>query len=580
MNELYTLKRYVKKYFPHIVLGLAFVIATNLLSIVSPEIIRNAIDNIKVFPIKEILFNSAFLIVIFTLIQGLFRYLMRRVLISTSRYIEVDIRNDLFRKIQTLSASYFNKTRTGDIMARFNNDLNSVRMVLGPGIMYLANTIAITPIVIIKMIDYDAVLTGYVLIPLIFIPFWVDIFEKQFYKKFKAVQDHYSIIEAKVQENLSGARVVKAYCQEQNEIEQFKILNQEFVRKNYSLALYQGWFFPMFGFILGIGTLIILWKGGGRVINNQLTIGELIAFNMLLGLMIWPMMGLGWVVNLFQRGAASMTRINEIFNVEPEIKDSVDVKSIEGLEGKIKITDLVFSYDTASPVLKNINLTIEPGKTLGIVGETGSGKSTLVNLISRIYKVDNDKIFIDDVDINKIPLGQLRKAIGYVTQETFLFSESVEKNITFGVDDYKPEEVEKASYISHLHSDVQYFPQTYNSIIGERGVMLSGGQKQRTSIARALIKKPKILILDDAFSSVDTHTEDRILTNLKKHIKNITCIIISHRISTLKDADEIIVLDEGKIVEKGTHQDLLKLNGIYADIYYKQLLMEEIESEK
>jgi len=579
MNELYSLTKYSKKYYPYIVLGLLFVIATNLLSIVSPEIIKNAIDNIKVFPIKEILFNAAFLIIIFTIIQGLFRYLMRRILISISRYLEVDIRNELFKKIQTLSASYFDRTRTGDIIARFNSDLNNIRMVLGPGMMYLANTIAITPIVLLKMMDYDTVLTGYLIIPLIFLPFWVNIFGRQFYKKFKAVQDHYSIIEAKVQENFSGIRVIKAYCQEQNEIEHFNLLNKEFIRKNTSLAFYQGYFFPMFGFVLGIGTLIILWKGGERVINNQLTIGEFVAFTILLGLMIWPLMALGWVVNIFQRGAASMARINAIFKVEPEIKDSVDVKPVEKLKGAIEIRNLTFGYDSPSPVLRNVNLTVEPGRTLGIIGGTGSGKSTLVDLISRMYKIEDGKIFIDGVDINKIPLKQIRKIIGYVTQETFLFSESLERNIAFGVENYNPEEVVIASSISHLHSDVQYFPHTYNSIIGERGVMLSGGQKQRTSLARALMKKPKILILDDAFSSVDTHTEDRILLNLKEQIKNITCIIISHRISTLKDADEIIVLDEGKIVEKGTHQDLLKLNGIYADMYYKQLLMEEIESE-
>ncbi len=579
MNELYTLKKYTKKYFGYIILGLLFVVATNLFSILSPEIIKNAIDNIKAFPVSAILINAASLIIIVTMIQGLFRYLMRRILISLSRYMEYDLRNDLFKKIQTLSASYFDRTRTGDIVARFNNDLNSVRMVLGPGIMYLANTIAITPIVIIKMISYDAVLTGYVLIPLIFLPFWVNIFQKQFHKRFRAVQDHYSLIEAKVQENISGIRIVKSYCQEKNEIASFKDITEEFVRKNISLSFYQSWFFPMFGFVLGIGILIILWKGGERVIGNQITIGELIAFNILLGLMIWPMMALGWVVNLFQRGSASMARINEILNVDPEIKDKPDVNPAGDLKGKIEINNLTFGYNSSQPVLKDINLTINAGETLGIVGRTGAGKSTLVNLITRMYKVNDNKILIDGVDINQIPLYDLRKIIGYITQETFLFSESLEKNITFGVETFSPEDVTKVAYISHLHNDIQYLPNSYSSIIGERGVMLSGGQKQRLSIARAIMKNPKILILDDAFASVDTHTEDKILTNLREFVKNITCIIISHRISTLKDADKIIVLDNGKIVEKGTHQDLLKLNGIYADIYYKQLLMEEIENE-
>jgi ATP-binding cassette subfamily B protein len=489
---------------------------------------------------------------------------------------EYELRNDLFNHLQKLSLSYFHKIKTGDIMARATNDLKAVRMLLGPGIRNLLNTIIMGSTAIILMLIINSKLTLYSLIPLPILTVAVIIFSSRIFHRFKKVQEQFSSISAGVQENLSGIRVVKAYVQEENEKRKFKQLNQDYMNKNMSLVKIWGPFFPFIMLIAGIGIVIVLWFGGQLVITGEISLGQFVQFSGYLMMLTWPMMALGWVINLVQRGSASMGRLMEILDQVPEIKDNEWTQDINILEGEIEFKNVSFAYDE-KVILKNINLKIPKGMTIGIMGPTGSGKTTLVNLIPRLLELRQGSLTIDGREIKTIPLKVLRRNIGYVPQETFLFSESLKENIIYGLEGFDEAKLRRAVSISALDDEIERFSQRYETPVGERGVTLSGGQKQRTALSRAIIREPKILILDDAFSSVDVDTEEKILKQLRKFRERRTCILVAHRVSTIHDADLIVVLKDGEIVEQGTHKELVASGGIYANTYRQQRLREELE---
>jgi len=547
-----------------------------LLALLIPYVLRYTIDDLKTLMNKETLLLYALLIVSISIMAGFFRFLMTRRLMGVAFQIEYELRNDLFSHLQKLSLSYFHKTKTGDIMARATNDLKAVRMLVGPGIRNLLNTIIMGSAAIILMLIIDYKLTLYSLIPLPVLTIAVTIFSSRIFYRFQKVQEQFSSISVGVQENLTGIRVVKAYVQEGNEKRKFKQLNQDYMDKNISLVKIWGLFFPFIMLIAGIGMVIVLWLGGRLVIGGKISLGQFVQFNGYLMMLTWPMMALGWAINLVQRGSASMGRLIEILDQAPEIKDSEYLEDIRTLEGEIEFKNVSFAYDK-KVILKNIDLKIPKGITIGIIGPTGSGKSTLVNLIPRLLEVREGSLTIDGMEIKSIPLKILRKNIGYVPQETFLFSESLKENIIYGLEDFDEAKLRRAVSISALSDEIERFSQRYETPVGERGVTLSGGQKQRTALSRAIIREPKILILDDAFSSVDVHTEEKILKQLRKFRKRRTCILVSHRTSTIEDADWIVVLKDGRIVEQGTHEELVARSGIYTDIWLQQQLREELE---
>ena len=513
-------------------------------------------------------------------IQGILRFYMRQIVIGVSRWMEYDLRNDFFAHLEKLSANFFLEYRTGDIMSRATNDLNAVRMVLGPGIMYSITTITMFIFAFSLMLSINVHLTIYALLPFPLLAFIMSRFGSMIHIRFAKIQEQFSNMSARIQENFAGIRVIKAYVREDGEIEEFRKQNRKYYEKNKSLIKVRSIFFPIIELIGGLGILIVLWYGGYQVILGKITIGGFVAFIGYLLLLLWPVIALGWVISLFQRGEASMGRINKILAEEPEIKDDENVMEIENIEGEIEFRDLTFSYNNAKePVLKNINLKIKKGLTLAIVGLTGSGKTTLVNLILRISDAPDGMIFMDGIPIKRIPLKTLRGNIGYVPQDTFLFSDTIKENIKYGVKNIKNDDIIESAEVSQLLNDVEEFPEKFETMLGERGVNLSGGQKQRLSMSRALIRKPKILILDDALSSVDTYTEEKILKGLKVFMKERTSIIVSHRISTVKEADWTIVLDNGMIVDEGIHENLIGKDGIYASLYRKQLIAEELEKD-
>jgi ATP-binding cassette subfamily B protein len=503
---------------------------------------------------------------------------MRQTVIVGSRLIENDFRNDLFAHLQKMSARFFQNMPTGDIMSRMTNDLNSVRAVLGPGIMYSINTVVTFGFVVWMMLSLNPMLTLVGLLPIPLMAFLVYKFGRQIHKRYQKIQAQLSRISTKAQENFSGIRIVKSYVQEKYEIDSFDKLNWEYVEKNMSFVRVFAAFHPMMHFIVGIAVILVLFVGGVQIVEGIITLGEFVAFTLYLGMLVWPSIALGWVVGIFQQGAASMERINVILDTSPEIIDDEYTQTVEKIDGEISFRNLTFAYNEESePVLKNINLQINAGSILAVVGRTGSGKSTLMNLLTRNYDPSSGMIFIDDIDIRNIPLQVLRQSIGYIPQETFLFSDTIEHNISFGMISAEPEKVKKSTEIAQIHEAIENFPDHYQTILGERGINLSGGQKQRISIARAILKQPKILLLDDALSAVDTITEEKILEKLREEMKGKTCVWISHRISALQDADKIIVLDQGEIIEEGTHNELLKLGGLYRDLYEKQKLEEALD---
>lgn len=512
------------------------------------------------------------------LLAGILRFAQRRIIQGVARQMEFHLRADFFLHLQKLSAAYYDNVRTGDLMTRATSDLNAIRMVLSSAVMYIADATIFFGLALVIMLRIDMSLTLVALLPYPFLAVLIRSLGKRLHAHYEGIQEAFSTLNTKVQENLSGVRVVKAYTLEASEVDHFKELNQEFVDRNHRQIRLMTFFFPLFRFLPGIGGVVLLWMGGLHVIEQKITLGDFVAFSAYLMMLVRPMITLGFIVNTFERGAASMERIQAILDEKPEIFDDEQVEwGIKNIDGEIEFRNLNFDYPDGTPVLKDINLKIERGTTLAIVGGTGSGKSTLVNLIPRIRQAERGTVFVDGTDIQDIPLRVLRSNIGFVEQEPFLFSDYLRNNITYGLETADDEEVKEAAHTADLLEQIEEFPDGLETFLGERGITISGGQRQRSALARAIIIQPKILILDDAFANVDTQTEDTILSRLDEIMKDRTTILISHRISTVKNADHIIVLNDGSIVETGTHEQLIEHNGIYAGIYETQLLQEELE---
>lgn len=580
MKDLIPLIPYLKKYKLKIILGFLFVIVSIFLQSMYPLVIGNAIDELTYKNNSQPLIYYSLLSVGIILVGGIFLFMTRKTIIVASREIENDIRFDFFVHLQKLSKNFYNQKTTGDIMAHATNDINNVRNLLGPGIMYSMQTILRTIITLIILFSINVEITIISLIPLPFISYLVYSVMKMTYGRSMKVQEAFSNMTTKVQENFAGIRVIKSYVRENFEIDQFNRISADYQKKNLSLARMQAYSFPMMFLLTGLSIILVIYFGGIKVISGTFTVGNIAEFVVYLGQLTWPMIAFGWVISLVQRAAPSMKRITDIMNTKPEIIYPNNLETMDArksIKGEIDFKNVTFRYpNTEIDILKNINLNIPLGSTLGIIGYTGVGKSTFINLIPRIYDITEGEILIDGINIKDIPLNDLRGNIGIVPQESFLFSDTLINNIAYtGEKDF--DKIIEISKKAGLYKDVNLFPEKFQTILGERGITLSGGQKQRTAIARALYKEPKILILDDSLSSVDTNTEAEILKELKGVMQNSTSIIISHRISTLQNADNIIVLDEGKIKEQGTHFDLIKLEGIYYNIYLKQLLEEEIK---
>ncbi len=555
------------------------VLVTNGLLLVSPKILELVFDDFEKSITPRKVFLYALLIFTVALGGGAILFAQRRIINGVARRIEYHLRNDFFTHLQKLSAAYYNRVDTGDLMARATSDINAVRMVLSNAIMFTADGIVFFAMAFVIMLRIDATLTLLAVLPYPILALLIRELGKRIYRSYERIQESFSTMNTKLQENLSGVRVVKAYTLEKSEIDKFRDLNRTFVDRNRAQIRLFSVFFPLFRCLPGIGHVALLYLGGIRVIEGQITFGEFVALLAYLILLVRPMIRLGFVVNAFERGAASMERISKILDEQPEIYDGVNARhGIEAIQGGIEFRNLSFSYPDGTPVLKNINLKVDRGQTVAIVGPTGCGKTTLVNLIPRLYEADRGTIFIDGVDVQDIPLHVLRSNIGVVEQEPFLFSGTLRNNIAYGAENAGGAEVNGVVRIADLQEQMEEFPDGLDTYLGERGITISGGQRQRTALARAIAIHPKILILDSAFANVDTHTEDTILNRLKEVMENRTTIVISHRISTVKSADLIIVMKNGEIVERGTHDTLLKRNGIYTGIYDKQLLQEELDS--
>jgi ATP-binding cassette, subfamily B, multidrug efflux pump len=579
---------YVNRYRRAFVIGLICVLSTTAFQLLSPWILKYAIDDLKLGVTREKLLWYAGLLLAVSLMRGVFLFLMRRIIIGASRDIEYDIRNDFFARLEQLPLGYYHGRRTGDLMSRATNDLNAVRMMIGPAVMYSANTILVFFVAIMLMATIDAKLTLIALIPLPFVSVSVRYFGSAIHKRFEAIQAQLSEVSAVVQEALAGVRVVRAYRQEAHEIARFRAANEEYLRRNRVLIRLQGAFFPSMTLFLGIGSLLVLWLGGRDVIRGQITLGEFVAFNGYLVMLSWPMIAFGWVTNILQRGFASWRRMLEVLDQQPAISDAYVTPAgrAADLRGAIEIRDLVFVYPgTDRVVLDHVSLRIDPGQTVAFVGGTGSGKSTLINLLPRLHEPPAGTMFIGGVDIREIPLARLRGAIGFVPQEPFLFSDTIAENVAFSdhitrsdAKDDRAARIAAAAAVARLDNDVQDFPRGYETTVGERGITLSGGQKQRTALARAVMADPEILILDDALSAVDTYTEEEILSRLRGVMRQRTSILVSHRISTVRDADQILVLENGRVAERGSHGELVARGGLYAGLYRKQLLEEELQA--
>ena len=579
MKNLYTLKKYFLRYRKKLIAGIFFIIFSNAGMVYIPILIKDSINTLQQNLELNRLIKYAVLIVLSSIVAGVFRFYIRQMIIVVSREIEYDLRGDLWAHIQKLPLKFFQENSTGNIMAHATNDMNAVRMFLGPAVMYSIDTFIRLVIVVAIMLNISPSLTLYALIPLPFLSVAVYLVGKKVHTRFTAIQEKFSEITTKVQENFSGIRVIKSYAKEEWEIKDFTDLSRDFLQKNMRLVKVQAFFQPMLFLLTGMSIIIVIWVGGMRVINQTMLLGDISALVIYLGILIWPMIAFGWVINIIQQGEASMKRLNKIFAETYDIEDDKETDhSIKNIDGDIIFRNVNFRYNENSPlVLKGINLTITSGSTVAIMGNTGCGKSTLVNLLPRLYDITEGEILFGGRKIKQIPLNVLRRNIGYVPQETFLFSDSIKNNLCYGLEVPDEDKMLKASSVARFDKDVNEFPEKYATIVGERGITLSGGQKQRASLTRALILDPEVLILDDSFSAVDTHTEEEILTNLREFLKGRTSIIISHRVSTVKDSDKIIVLDRGSIAEEGTHEELLAKEGIYYDIYTKQQLEKEIQ---
>ncbi len=559
--------------------GFLFLICANITALFLPYLIRLAIDSLQAGTSGSILLRYAILIIVAGAVQAVLAFFGRYFQAKASRQIEYELRANLFKHFEKLELDYFQHHKVGDLVARATNDLTAIRSMLGPGISNLMNTIVAFTVTITFMLTIDIQLTLYaaIILPMITVVFIVV--GRQIEHRYKAVQDQFGEVSAHAQENLSGIRIIKAYRQEDHELEAFRAANHKYMRLSISYARIYAILWPAMFFLAGIASVILLWRGGLDVIHGRISLGQLVQFMGYLAQLTWPMIAFGWVVNLFQQGSASMIRINEVMHHTPTIADTVKTGERPTeliLKGKVEFHHVTFSYGEHD-VLHDINIKVEAGSSLAIVGPTGSGKSTLVNLIPRLFDVDQGQLLFDNIDVREIPLASLRHQIGFVPQETFLFSIPLSENIGFGVQSLSKQRMQEVMEFAQLGKDVNDFPQGTATMVGERGVTLSGGQKQRTALARAIAKDPAILILDDAMSSVDTHTEAEILGHLRNVMQGRTTIVISHRCSTVKNLDHIIVLDEGRVVEEGNHEKLLQEHSLYAEMYRRQLIGEELE---
>jgi ATP-binding cassette subfamily B protein len=600
------------------------VVITTAIQLLSPWVLKNAIDDLNTGVTRGKLALYAGLLLAIAIVGGIFRFLMRRILIGASRDIEYDLRNAFFARLQLMPLSYYQARRTGDLMSRATNDLNAVRTMIGPAVMYSSNTVIVFVVAIILMASIDGRLTLIALLPLPLVSVSVKYFGSAIHTRFEAIQAQLADLSAVVQESLSGVRVVRAYNQEPYELARFRAANDEYVRRNRVLIRLQGMFYPSMTLFLGFGSLLVLWMGSREAIGGRISVGEFVAFNAYLVMLSWPMIAFGWVTNILQRGMASWKRMLEVLDAAPDIDDrSVSPAGRAVLiRGAIEVRDLTFTYPTShAPALDRVSLRIGAGETAAFIGATGSGKSTLINLLPRLHEPPPGTIFLDGVDVREIPIATLRAAIGFVPQEPFLFSDTIGENIAFGVEPDPPttqvvdgpgitrttqatdrprttrtedephaavppdrlapfnsveERMRAAAAIARLDKDVDSFPKGYDTLVGERGITLSGGQKQRTAIARALMVDPRLLILDDALSAVDTFTEEEILTRLRGVMRQRTSLLVSHRVSTVRDADRIFVLDRGRIVEEGRHDELVARGGLYATLHRRQLLEDEL----
>jgi ATP-binding cassette subfamily B protein len=543
---------------------------------------KDSIDALQTNATNSMLLQYGLMIVAASLFAGVFRFMIRQTIIVVSREIEYDLRGDFWKHIQLLPMRYFQNTSTGNIMAHATNDINAVRMFIGPAVMYSIDTSVRLIMVLILMLSLNTSLTIYALLPLPLLSILVYKVGKLIHSKFTVIQEKFATLTTLAQENFSGIRVIKSYVREESEMKRYAEHSQDYLKKNMNLVKTQAMIMPILFLITGLSIIIVIWLGGTKVINGELTLGEITAFIVYLGILIWPMIAFGWVINIIQQAEASMKRLNKILSEPYEITETEKTNySVKYIKGNIEFRNVSFRYNENSPnILKNINLKIPAGSSLAIMGYTGSGKTSLINLIPRLYDCTEGELLIDGMNVKEMPLDVLRTNIGVVQQESFLFSDTILNNISYGRREVDGSLVNKVTEIAQFDKDIQEFPLKYETIVGERGITFSGGQKQRACLARALTINPKLLILDDSFSAVDTSTEEEILKNLKSFMRERTSIIISHRISTVKDADKIIVLSDSKIAEEGTHEELVAKGGIYADLHYKQLLEQELEEIK
>jgi ATP-binding cassette subfamily B multidrug efflux pump len=619
LKNLYTLKKYFVRYKKKLLFGFIFIFLSNIGTVYVPLLMKDSIDALQsqekqvktlneltdtrrvhstdepalrdsIISIQsevskinntagDLLLKYALMIVGASLFAGIFRFMIRQTIIVVSRKIEYDLRGDFWKHIQRLPLRYFQNTSTGNIMAHATNDINAVRMFLGPSVMYSIDTSVRLIMVLILMLSLNTSLTIYALLPLPLLSILVYKVGKLIHSKFTKIQEKFATLTTLAQENFSGIRVIKSYVREESEMKRYAENSQDYLKKNMNLVRTQALIMPILFLITGLSIIVVIWLGGTKVINGELTLGEITAFIVYLGILIWPMIAFGWVINIIQQAEASMKRLNKIFSEPYEITETEKTNySIKKINGDIEFRNVSFRYNENSPyILKNINLNIRAGSTLAIMGYTGSGKTSLINLVPRLYECTEGEVLVDGINVKELPLDVLRTNIGVVQQESFLFSDTVLNNISYGRREVDKSVVNQVAAIAQFDKDVQEFPLKYETIVGERGITFSGGQKQRACLARALAIDPKILILDDSFSAVDTNTEEEILKNLKNFMKGRTSIIISHRISTVKEADKIIVLANSTIAEEGTHEELVSKSGIYADLHFKQLLEQELE---
>jgi ATP-binding cassette subfamily B protein len=567
----------MRRYRRSLILGMGSLILKDAAHASVPLIIRSAIDALTALRPYTVVLRFALLLIAVALLRGIFQFWMRVILIGMSRDVEYDLRNDMFAHLVSLSPDYYARQRTGDIMARATNDLNAVRMMLGPGIMYWFETSLTFALAIAVMAFYDWRLTVFAVLPAPAVSVAVILFGRAIHERFEAIQAMFSDISSRVQENLSGVRMIRAFVQEAAELRRFEELNQNYIAQNLRLVRISGLFQPLLEALIGITFLVVLWAGGYQVLLGRISLGGFVMFSTYMGMLVWPMIALGWVVNLMQRGTASMGRINQILRERPTIAAPKLPKPIPDVRGEVEFRGVSVVYPSGR-ALDGVDLLIPAGATMAIVGHTGSGKSTLVSLIPRLMDPTSGAVYLDGIDLRDLDPAELRRNIGFVPQETFLFSATIAENIAFGVDSATEDQIRRAAELAGLAGDIEGFPHGYQTMVGERGITLSGGQKQRTAIARALLRDPRILILDDALSSVDTLTEERILNGLAAVMRGRTVILISHRVSTVREADSIVVLEKGMIVEQGTHAALVSAGGYYADLSQKQMLEEELEA--